>query len=394
MSNKSHFFRQSSGGGGDAFIATFRTTSANESITLPYLSNGTYSGTIDFGDGTVVANSYANRTHTYVNSGDYDVTILGEILYFSFEEVNISRLNIVDVKQFGDIILGQSGTLSTQNGYAVFQSCTNLDISATDTPDLSTLFNLRRFFRSCSALVYNNSLNDWDVSSVENLNSFFISANSINVNINDWDVSNVTDMSYTFATNSYNQPLNNWNTSSVITFFATFNGATIFNQPLNNWDVSSSLSMDLMFYNAKAFNQPLNDWDVSSVESFLSMFFGASDFNQPLNNWNTSSVKTMKNMFFATSDFNQDVSQWDYSSLNNVDSLNPFIRGVSPNYDTNYYDNLLIKWASSPSLGGLQPNIIGTIDMGTIKYTVNGASARASILANNKAQTIIDGGQI
>ena len=85
MSNKSHFFRQSSGGGGDAFIATFRTTTANESITLPYLSNGTYSGTIDWGDGTVVANSYANRTHTYINSGDYDVTILGECNGFNFD---------------------------------------------------------------------------------------------------------------------------------------------------------------------------------------------------------------------------------------------------------------------------------------------------------------------
>ena len=38
--------------------------------------------------------------------------------------------------------------------------------------------------------------------------------------------------------------------------------------------------------------------------------------------------------------------------------------------------------------------IIGTIDMGNIKYTANGASARASILANNKAVTINDGGQI
>ena len=47
------------------FISVFRTTTANESITLPYVSNGTYSGTIDWGDGTVVANTYANRTHTY-----------------------------------------------------------------------------------------------------------------------------------------------------------------------------------------------------------------------------------------------------------------------------------------------------------------------------------------
>ena len=98
MSNKSHFFRQSSGVVSDAFIATFRTTTANESIKLPYLSNGTYSGTIDWGDGTVVANSYVNRTHTYINSGDYDVTILGGINGFNFDIESVSRVKIRTLK--------------------------------------------------------------------------------------------------------------------------------------------------------------------------------------------------------------------------------------------------------------------------------------------------------
>ena len=77
MGNKSHFFR---GGLSLPFIATFRTTSANESITLPYVSNGTYSGTIDWGDGTVVENSYENRTHSYAVIGNYDVTVKGDLV--------------------------------------------------------------------------------------------------------------------------------------------------------------------------------------------------------------------------------------------------------------------------------------------------------------------------
>ena len=100
-------------------------------------------------------------------------------------------------------------------------------------------------------------------------------------------------------------------------------------------------------------------------------------------------------MFKGAFNFNQDISNWNFSSINSAVNMQQFMLSKSSaNYDATYYDNLLIKWASSPSVGGLQPNIIGTIDMGTIKYTANGASARASILANNKAQTINDGGQI
>ena len=66
----------------------------------------------------------------------------------------------------------------------------------------------------------------------------------------------------------------------------------------------------------------------------------------------------------------------------------------SANYDANYYDNLLIKLASNESLGGLPVGIVGELDMGTIKYTSLGASARQSILDNNKATTITDGGQV
>ncbi len=103
----------------------------------------------------------------------------------------------------------------------------------------------------------------------------------------------------------------------------------------------------------------------------------------------------MNLLFVNCYDFNQDISNWNFSGLNNVNGLASFMSGKSDaNYDANYYDNLLIKWASSPSVGGLQSNVIGTIDMGSIKYTSAGASARASILANNKAVTINDGGQI
>ena len=314
MSNKSHFFRQSSGGGGEPFIATFRTTNSNESITLPYVSNGTYNGTIDWGDGTVVANSYANRTHTYVNSGNYDITVLGECVGWLFANGG-DKLKIYDVKQWGNGF----GFINSDNGY--FRGCTNLDITATDVLDLDVT-SAKYIFTSCSNLIGSEYINNWDVSNVSN-------------------------------------------------FYAFFFQSTLFNQPLNNWDTSSATN-------------------------FAYMFQDAINFNQPLSNWDTSNVGTMLFMFRNAQSFNQDISSWDFSGLTSTGSMSNFMQQKSAsNYDATYYDNLLIKWASDESLGGLPNNLSLTkIDMGGIKYTANGASARASILANNKAQVINDGGQI
>jgi hypothetical protein len=320
-----------------SFIATFRTTTANETLTLPYDISGTFSGTIDWGDGTVVANNYANRMHTYINSGDYDVTVNGEISGFRYAGSG-DRLKIINIKQWGIYFIV---------GNRQFERCENLNITATDTPIITSSV-LQRTFQSTD-LIFNDSINNWDVSSV----------------------------------NQYIQ---------------TFNNTSLFNQPLNNWDVSSATSFNNMFsnsFNNGIFNQPLNNWNVGNVTLFNNMFQGQVLFNQDIGNWNTQSATNMINMFLNCYAFNQDISNWDFSSLNTANSLLQFMLNKTFNdYDAAYYDNLLIKWASSPSIGGLPVGVIGTIDMGTIKYTSNGASARASILSNNKALTINDGGQI
>ena len=57
---------------------------------------------------------------------------------------------------------------------------------------------------------------------------------------------------------SFNQPLNNWNVSNVNNMGYMFGGAESFNQPLNNWDVSNVTDMGMMFNGATSFNQPLH----------------------------------------------------------------------------------------------------------------------------------------
>ena len=97
---------------------------------------------------------------------------------------------------------------------------------------------------------------------------------------------------------------------------------------------------------------------------------------------------------FNSTIFNQDISNWDYSNVDVANGLDAILFIVSPSYNPSYYDNLLIKWDSDPSLGGLVSSAPIGLTRLTVKYTANGASARQSIIDNNKIGDLQDGGQI
>ena len=52
--------------------------------------------------------------------------------------------------------------------------------------------------------------------------------------------------------------INNWDVSSVTNMEEVFEDATSFNQPLNNWNVSNVEDMRTMFEQATSFDQPLH----------------------------------------------------------------------------------------------------------------------------------------
>jgi hypothetical protein len=59
---------------------------------------------------------------------------------------------------------------------------------------------------------------------------------------------------------NFNQPLNNWTVSSVENVSFMFSDATRFNQPLNFWNIRSVTDMASMFNGASSFNQNLCIW--------------------------------------------------------------------------------------------------------------------------------------
>ena len=309
------------------FITVWSIDSPGDSISLPYDSLGTYSGTIDWGDGNTSVNSYANRTHIYSVIGDYTVTITGTINSFGFSYDTTSRDKIISVLRWGDVVLSNVGS--------VFNGCINLNIpSVIDIPNLSSNTVLGLLFINCTGLTTVNNINSWDVSTITNLVGSFNNT-LFNQDISSWDVSNVTNMGGTFANSSFNQNISSWNVSNVTSTTIMFFGATSFNQDISSWDVSNVTTMNGMFGGATSFNQDISSWDVSSVVDMGSLFFGATSFNQDISSWNVSNVTNMGQIFYGTP-FNQDISSWNVSGVTNMNDM--FFGATAFNQDISSWD--------------------------------------------------------
>jgi surface protein len=292
-----------------SFISTWTTTSPSESITLPYETTGTYSGTIDWGDGIITTNSYSNRIHTYTTPGTYTITITGVLNGWSFLIDGTNAYNITEVIQWGCLRLGNSG------GY--FSNCYQLSLSnVVDVLNLTGTNNLFEMFSSCTNLSTIPFINSWDTSNVTNM-SFMFGFSSFNQNIIGWDVSNVTNMSNMFYVTPFNQILSSWEVSNVTNMSNMF-AQTPFDKYINSWDVSSVTDMSDMFRNSN-FNQPLVDWDVSNVTNMSNMF-AQTPFDQNINSWDVSNVTNMSFMFFSTP-YNQSLSLWDVSNVTNMSGM-------------------------------------------------------------------------
>lgn len=278
------------------FISTWRTTTPNESITLPYTINpsGTYTGTINWGDGTTSDNSYANRTHTYAVAGDYTITVTGVINGFSFaiDNDNVNAAKIRSISEWGN-------SFRLGNDQVYFKNCSNLDLSGvTDVLNLSGTFSLYNMFFNCSSLTTVGRMNEWDVSNIVEMGGVFFGASSFNQDISNWNTSNVHSMRYMFFNASvFNQNIGNWNTSNVTNMEGMFTGAEAFNQPIGNWNVSNVTSMRGMFNYAKAFNQNIGSWNTANVTDMEGMFIVAIAFNQDLSSWCVTNIPSTPTNF-------------------------------------------------------------------------------------------------
>ena len=339
-------FRSSAFGGGTPpvnldFVSTWDTTkagSASNTVVLPLLSGGTYSGTIDWGDGNSDDLSYANRTHVYASGGVKTITVSGTIGGWQFNNGG-DKAKITDISNWG--------TLNVTTA-ASFYGCSNLDITATDAPTLSVSSALNQMFRSCTSLTtadfsawdtstqtdarftflfctnFNGNVSTWDVSNVtlfgDSFNSLFTNCTSFNNDISSWDVSSTTFLVAFFkGCSSFNQNIGSWNVSNCTNMTAMFQAASSFDNggsdDINDWDTSNVTSMSLMFRDCLVFNRNIGSWDLTSCNNIASMFYNAQLFNQYIGDWDVSGVTSLSSTFGLALSFNQDISGWDVSSV-------------------------------------------------------------------------------
>jgi len=220
-------------GGGAApinpdFVSTWDTTqagSASDTVVLPLLSGGTYSGTIDWGDSTTSPLSYANRSHTYLASGTYTITISGTIGGWRFANAG-DKNKIIDISNWGTL------DVTTDQ---VFFGCVNLFISATDAPIVTTTSVYRMFYVALNA---NPLFTGIDFSGVTN---FFDYARGVsagaksqfnNAGVSNYDMSSATNLRGMFRHGTLDQDLSSWditNVTDALNFMEGSNGLSTSN---------------------------------------------------------------------------------------------------------------------------------------------------------------------
>lgn len=273
--------------------------------------------------------------------------IAGNIILTWFTHGSVDKLEAIE----------QWGNIQWTSMYSAFSSCTKLQLTATDLPDLSNVQDMSYMFRLARNFTGNASIGDWNTSGVNNMKGLFSGAQAFNQPLDKWDTGNVTDMSAMFSQASvFNHSINSWNTSNVTNMSEMFAFALVFNQPLNNWNTSKVTDMAAMFHFITNFNQPLNNWDTSKVTSMSHMLHGCTAFNQPLDHWDTSNLTDANIMLSLATSFNQSLETWNLPSLTTA-----MLMLTESGIDCTNYSNTLKGWANNTNtadninLGPLAP---------------------------------------
>jgi len=371
----------------------FLTTGASESITLPLAQYDydtgaiamTYNFLVDWGDSssdTITSYNQAQATHVYADAGSHVVTITGvcDSIRFDYGDgQGVSYLKVTEVQNWG--------TIAFKDMSSAFGGCTNMSITATDSPNLSAILDggkaLQYIFSGCTFVT--GGLGSWNVSPLTNISLMLYSMINFNEDLNSWDTSNVTDMTRTFfGSTAFNGNITNWDVSGVTAMYEMFSGAAAFNQNIGGWVTSAVTNMWGMFHNATNFNQNIGGWDTALVNTMREMFWSANNFNQDIGGWDTGEVTMMYRMLQNAAAFDQDISGWDVSKVTNLQ----FILTGATSFSTANYDLLLNGWSLLTLTPSLTFNTVAT-------YTISTSQAARDILTGTPNDwTINDGGGI
>jgi len=356
-----------------------------EEVGFPQHSGVLSSVTSDSSTPTII--SFGTSLNSNPIQATYRVKVSnGSGLFYGFKAtINNSIVNeeLFEISQWGEINWLQQ----FDRGFA---NCTNLNVTATDAPNLTQINSLFQMFFNCSSLIGQNSFSNWNISTITNLAGMFGGAKLFNQNISGWNTSNVTAFYGMFASASaFNQNISTWNTGSGINFSSMFAQASAFNQPLNSWNMSKATNLRYMFSGASSFNQPLNNWNTSEVETFEGIFENAVSFNQPIASWDMSKVNESASfiMFNGALLFDQDISTWNIK-LQNFGAHYVDFGFKNSGLSCTNYNKFLIALSNNPTWAHPGAVLGGTISAtGLIYSTPQAIMARAQLV--NKGLNIV-----
>ncbi|GAA5084977.1 hypothetical protein GCM10023210_05350 [Chryseobacterium ginsengisoli] len=203
---------------------------------------------------------------------------------------------IIDIAQWGNI--------HWQSFDNAFVLCAEMNVSATDVPDLSSVTTTREMFFLCGSLIGNASFNNWDTSNITDMYNMFGEAINFNAPVGNWNVSNVTNMAYLFDYTSFNYPLNNWDTSNATRMEHMFHASALFNQDIRSWNTSKVTDMTEMFHET-SFNQNLGQWNLNALtnaeDMFLNSGMSCENYDNTLYGWSLSSATSSNVNLSSTS---------------------------------------------------------------------------------------------
>lgn len=196
----------------ELLVRTYEGDAGGKTFTLPLVSGQTYDFEYEFDGVRGYHNTDTDLTVTATVAGTYVLKILGGSVFASFRFANGGdKLKLIEVQNWGDM---QWTTLQQS-----FDGCTNLEHTATDTPDWSQATSFLKAFRYAT-------FTNWplaDTSSAINFQeAFFQCPNLVEMPL--LDTSNVTNF------------LNTWHTCSSMTVFPLLDtsSATSMLQALKN----------------------------------------------------------------------------------------------------------------------------------------------------------------
>ncbi len=328
--------------------------------------------TVDWGDGNIQENITDTVTHTYDVIGTYDIKISG-----NYHGCEYYGGNGNDAYKIKEIVQWGTDTVWFRMWQA-FRHARNMDITATDAPNLTQCTDLGYCFKYVgnNMVNANESILTWDTSNIKVFNGTFHGATGISIDIpGSWDFSIAEDIDYMFnAAWSMDQDIGQMNFTNKLKSFNSFmadnsnTGWKMTSYDLSSWDTTginqfrdwSGESAPLSDANKMPLSPGMDQWDLSNLQNYsqtgsstnaLDLFgafqnckdsssttfadivsswatylnqcaridftscFKNTRMNSSLDSWPMDHGVSFRYMFERNPDFNQSLANWNLSSI-------------------------------------------------------------------------------